>query len=135
MIASLPELRDFVEYEPEGEDVEQSFDNVDVTTRVDRVYGTRVETQVYQREHHLSRILIHWSSHAVWVEVRKEGDVILALVVDKAGRVIFVLNKPASPKVVDTFLVTGGGNDAERMHIHGLFYDIRWRRCTTTNHD
>ena len=54
----------------------------------------------------------------------EEVGVALVLVVDEDGRVVLVLDEPASPEVADALLVAGRANDANLVEVDSLLDDI-----------
>jgi len=67
--------------------------------------------------------------------VNKEIRVRLVLVVNKLGRVVFVLNQPATPEICNAFLVARGTNDSNSVQVHGLLDDIGWWSSNLVNQE
>ena len=53
--------------------------------------------------------------------------IILVFVINKDGWVIFILHKPATPQVMDTFLISGRPNDSDGMQVNSLLDHIHRR--------
>lgn len=122
--ADLVELVYLVADEAQGEDVEQAFDDVEISVGVDGVDSTGVQAEVDQREDDLHPVLISRNTHAVRVEVRPEVGVRLVLVLHEPRRVLVVLHNPAAPEVVDGFLVARGANDGHSVEVDGLLDSV-----------
>lgn len=120
----LPELGKLVADKAEREEVEDNFHDIKVTRGVDGVNSTGVQSEVNDRYSNLHRVLVHRYSHTVGVQMCPVVSVGLLLVVDEAGGILVILDKPSPPKVRDALLVTGRPNYGNGMEIYGAFYRV-----------
>ena len=67
--ADFPEFTDFVTQESKGKDVEETFNDVEVTARIDSIDGCSIKCNVDDREEYLKAILIQRHPHSIWIEV------------------------------------------------------------------
>jgi hypothetical protein len=104
--ADFPELIDLITYKANGEDVEQTFDNVKISRGIDGVDGASIQGQEDEGEANLHPVLVPWHTHAVRVQVCPVACVRLVFVGDETTRIVVVLDHPPTPEVVDALLVT-----------------------------
>lgn len=56
--------------------------------------------------------------------MHEEVCIVFIVVLDKRRRVVFVLNQPTTPQVIDAFLVTRGPDDCDDVEVDSLLDDI-----------
>jgi hypothetical protein len=135
LVSGLVDLDHLVADKSNGEQIEQNLGRVEIARWVDRVDGHGVEGEVHDGEKHLRSILIHGGTHAIRVKVHEKAGVGLVLVIDKDGRIVFVLNKPASPEVANALLVARGANDPDVVKVDRLFNHIGRRGWRAVGED
>lgn len=86
------ELRDFVEEEARGHEVEDSLHDIEIARRIDRVDSNGVEHQIQHGKEHLHCILIQRRPHPIRVKMRRIQRIRLVLVRHKPAWVLFVLH-------------------------------------------
>lgn len=133
--SNLKEFGRLVTHEAQRKNVEQSFYGVQISSRVDRVDGARVECQIGNTDYYLHGILVLRHSHAIRIEMIPVVCRSLELVVGESGGIFFILHQPATPEVRDAFLISRRPNHADGMQVNGLFNDIGGFRVFPIDND
>lgn len=117
MSSNLPELGYLVTEVGHCHRVQDRFGNVQVSRRIHGVDDGRIEGQVQQRKEYQHGVLIHRSPHPFWAEMRPVGGIVFFLVLDESRWIARILAVPASPEVLDAFLIAGRPYDPQCVYI------------------
>ena len=101
----LPQLRNLIAQKSKSKYIQHNLNEIQISGGIDRVDGGGVEAKVDKGEDDLGGILVDGCAHSIGIDVSPVGGVVLFLVVYEFARVILILDEPASPEIVDAFLV------------------------------
>jgi hypothetical protein len=123
----FPELAEFIAQEPSSEDIKDDFNDVEISSRIDRVNCAGIKSQIDEREDDLCGILVNGRAHAIGVNVSPVVCISFLLVLYELRGIIFILYEPSSPEIIDALLVSRRTRNSKRMKINCSLNDIR--RC------